>query len=240
MRTGPPTGSPSPSAAWSGSRSRLEYPVGKVLYETAGWVNGVRVSPDGKLLAFVDHVQRGNNDGFLKIIDTTGKLRLAGPFVPGFIGLAWSPNGDEVWWGGIQATSIEGKTRTVWASPNAYIYDIARDGSVLLGDGTSRREIVGYPSLGGTPRNLTELNWSFPVDISYDGTRVLFTEQNRPPPGVYTRPLDGSPAVRIADGEAYGFSPDGRWALTLKTPERRQVVLVPTGPASPGRSTSGI
>jgi dipeptidyl aminopeptidase/acylaminoacyl peptidase len=217
----------------AGSRSRVEYPVGKVIYQTAGWVNGVRISPDGKLLSFVDHAQRGNSDGYLKIIDTTGKLRLAGPFVPGFAGLAWSPKGDEVWWGGILATSIDGKTRTVWASPNGYIQDIARDGSVLLGDGTSRREIVGYAALGAPPRNLTELNWSFPTDISPDGKRVLFTEQNRPPPGVYVRGLDGSPAVRIADGESYGLSPDGRWALTLKTPERRRIVIVPTGAGEP-------
>ena len=76
-----------------GNRSRLEYPIGKVLYETAGWVSDVRVSPDGGSLAFVDHPQRGNNDGHLKIVDTTGKVRLAGPFVRGFVGLAWSPEG---------------------------------------------------------------------------------------------------------------------------------------------------
>ncbi len=216
-----------------GSRSRLEYPVGKVLYETPGWVSGVRISPDGQLLAFAEHVQRGNNDGHLKIIDTTGKLRLAGPYVPGFSGLAWPPKGDEVLYGGILAVSLDGKTRTVWASPNAYIQDIARDGSVLLGDGTARREIVGYAAIGAAPRNLTELNWSFPTDISYDGSRVLFTEQQRPPPGIYVRGLDGSPAVRIADGESFGLSPDGRWALTLKTPERRRIVIVPTGAGEP-------
>jgi serine/threonine protein kinase/Tol biopolymer transport system component len=216
-----------------GSRSRLEYPVGKVLYETPGWVSGVRISPDGQLLAFAEHVQRGNNDGYLKIVDTAGKLRLAGPYAPGFAGLAWSPKGDEVWWGGIQATSIEGKTRTVWPSPNANIQDIARDGSVLLGDGTARREIVGYAAIGAPPRNLTELNWSFPTDISDDGKRVLFTEQQRPPPSVYVRGLDGSPAVRIAEGEGYAFSPDGRWALTVRIPERRKVVLVPTGAGEP-------
>ena len=49
------------------------------------------------------------------------------------------------------------------------------------------------------------------------------------PPGVYVRKLDGSPAVRLADGEGYGFSPDGRFALTVKLPERRPIVLVPTG-----------
>jgi Tol biopolymer transport system component len=43
------------------------------------------------------------------------------------------------------------------------------------------------------------------------------------------RKLDGSPAVRLAEGEGYGFSPDGRFALTVKLPERRPIILVPTG-----------
>ncbi|MGA8072317.1 MAG: protein kinase, partial [Candidatus Acidiferrales bacterium] len=34
---------------------RLEYPVGKVLYETNGWVSHPRFSRDGKRIAFLDH-----------------------------------------------------------------------------------------------------------------------------------------------------------------------------------------
>ncbi|HYX22496.1 MAG TPA: protein kinase, partial [Thermoanaerobaculia bacterium] len=64
-----------------GNRSRLEYPIGKVLYEAPGWLRNVRVSPDGKLLAFVDCAQRGNTDGQLKVVDTAGKLRFAGPYL---------------------------------------------------------------------------------------------------------------------------------------------------------------
>jgi dipeptidyl aminopeptidase/acylaminoacyl peptidase len=189
------------------------------------------VSPDGRYIAFVDHPQRGNNDGFVKIIETSGKLRLAGPFVPGFSGLAWSPKSDEVWWGGIQATSLDGRTRTVWPSPNGWIQDVARDGSVLFGDGTARREIVGFATAGAEPRHLSELNWSFPVDISTDGTRVLFNEQQHQ--AVYVRGLDGSPGVRIFNGEAFGLSPDGRWAAAARVPERRAAVLVPTGAGEP-------
>ena len=160
-------------------------------------------------------------------------MRLDGPFVPDFNGLDWSPKGDAVWWGGIRATTVDGRTRSVWSSPGAYIQDIARDGSVLIADAAGRREIVGFSAPGATPRNLTELNWSFPVDISADGEEVLFTEQQRNPPAVYVRGLDGSPAIRIGEGEGYGFSPDGRWALTLKLPERRPIVLVPTGAGEP-------
>ena len=66
-----------------------------MLYDAPGWVNNVRVSPDGRLVAFIDHPQRGDNNGSVKVIDTAGKVRLTGPFA--IRGLAWSPRGDEVW-----------------------------------------------------------------------------------------------------------------------------------------------
>src|SRR5690242_17228771 len=39
-------------------RSQLEYPIGKVLYQTAGWISNPRVSRDGSLVAFLEHPQR--------------------------------------------------------------------------------------------------------------------------------------------------------------------------------------
>jgi Tol biopolymer transport system component len=38
-----------------GGRNRLEYPLGKVLYETGGWISHPRVSPAGDRIAFLDH-----------------------------------------------------------------------------------------------------------------------------------------------------------------------------------------
>ena len=221
-----------------GNRSRVEYPVGKVLFEAAGWTKSIRVSPDGRLVAFIDCPQRGNNDGRLKVVDASGKLRLEGPMVRGAGALAWSSKGDEVWSSrvdaagadqkGINATSLDGKVRSVWAAPLAALEDLSRDGRVLLTESTSRRELIGF-GRDGEPHSLTALNWSFPTDISPDGNTILFYEQIRQPPGVYVRKIDGSPAVRLADGESYGFSPDGRFVLTAKLPERRPIVLVPTG-----------
>ena len=39
-------------------RWRLEYPVGKVVYETSGWLSHPRISPDGSKVAFLDHPPR--------------------------------------------------------------------------------------------------------------------------------------------------------------------------------------
>src|SRR5262245_46766956 len=212
-----------------GNRSQIEYPIGKILYEPAVWASGVRFSPDGRHLAFLDHPQGGNNDGYVKIIDTSGAVRVTGPFIQGGGGLAWSPDGSEVWYSGIQATSLHGKSRQVWSSPQAGLQDVARDGKILFDDSPGRRELIGVAAPGAPPRSLTALNWSFPTDISEATGTVLFNEQQVEPSAIYIRKLDGSPAVRIGDGEGFGISPDGKWAVTVKLPDRRPVTLLPTG-----------
>ena len=216
-----------------GNRSHVEYPIGKVLYDAAGWVSNVRVSPDGRLVAFLDHPQRGDSKGNVKVVDTSGKVRLTGPFT--FFGVAWSPRGDEVWSSGrgIWATSLSGTSRLVWNSPGGFIQDIGRDGRALLVVHSSRREIVGRPAGDQAERNLTWLNWSFPTDISPDGKTVLFDEQNIDPMAVYLRKLDGSPAVRLGVGASGGLSPDGLWALTTRREESGQFTLLPTGAGEP-------
>jgi Tol biopolymer transport system component/predicted Ser/Thr protein kinase len=213
----------------AGNRSRLEYPIGKTLYEAGGWINEVRVSPDGSLVAFIDHPQRGDNNGALKVVDAKGKVRLTGPF--SIRGVAWSPRGDEVWSSGrgIWATSLSGKSRLVWNAPGAFVQDIGRDGRVLFRMYSGRREIVGFSAGGKEERNLTWLNWSFPMDLTPDGKTVLLDEQNIQPGGIYLRKLDGSPAVRIGEGGSFGLSPDGRWVLSARENEGGQFTLLPTG-----------
>src|SRR6202050_2716860 len=81
-----------------GGRNRLEYPVGKVLYETGGWISHPRISRHGDMIAFLDHPIQGDSIGGVSVVDMAGKKRtVTEPYEGGAIGLAWSPDGEEIW-----------------------------------------------------------------------------------------------------------------------------------------------
>ena len=74
-------------------KNRLEFPVGKVLYETGGWISHPRVSPRGDMVAFLDHPVQGDDSGSVAVVDLNGKKRiLAGEFFSSQ-GLARSSDG---------------------------------------------------------------------------------------------------------------------------------------------------
>jgi serine/threonine protein kinase len=54
-------------------QSRIEYPVGKVLYETSGWISNLRFSPAGDRLAFIDHNLLGDDGGTVSVVDLKAK-----------------------------------------------------------------------------------------------------------------------------------------------------------------------
>ncbi len=222
----------------TGERRRLEYPAGTVLYKTAGWISHARVSPDGQRIAFIDHAQRGDNVGVVAVVDLQKSRKVLAPFA--INGLAWSPRGDEVWIAGIGAVNLDGRSRRIWPLPGGeVVHDISRDGRLLLSRANWRREIVGRAPGEATDRNLSWLDWSFPVDLSDDGRTLLFEEQNLVDSAgnnaIYVRKTDGSPAVRIGSGRrAGGLSPDGKWALAaVKSGESTDLVLLPTGAGEP-------
>ncbi|HEY3124664.1 MAG TPA: protein kinase [Thermoanaerobaculia bacterium] len=221
-------------ARWLGQIRRLEYPPGNVIYQSAGWVSHPRFSPDGKLIAFVDHPQPGDDTGAVKVVETGGRLRLTGPSVSS--GLAWSVTGEEVWSTAnrLEATSLSGKTRVVWAFPgDGSLEDLAHDGRALFIRETRRRETAGLAPGETTERNLSWLDWSHPRDISSDGSTLLFDEESNAPTGrylVYLRKTNGSPAVMIGRGRSFALSPDGRWAVAAAQLASNELILLPTGP----------
>jgi eukaryotic-like serine/threonine-protein kinase len=224
-----------------GGRRRLEYPVGKVLYETSGWISSPRVSPDGRWIAFADHPQRGDSLDSLAVVGSNGgkKKTLTDLHAP--IVFAWSPKRDEIWcnWGSrLRSVTLDGKQREITSLGGGgwFLADVWKDGRVLLDRRSQRREIVAGVAGSARERNLTWLDWSFPTGVSEDGKFVLFDEQNQGPSGnypIYLRPTDGSAATLLGQGGSYDLSPDGRWALTSSFPAKDELFLLPTGPGQP-------
>jgi eukaryotic-like serine/threonine-protein kinase len=79
------------------SHQRVEYPAGKVLFETAGWISNLRFSPQGDKLAFMVHLANNSFAGSVDVVDLRGAHRVLSEGWLSEYGLAWSPKGDEVW-----------------------------------------------------------------------------------------------------------------------------------------------
>jgi eukaryotic-like serine/threonine-protein kinase len=216
-----------------GGRNRLEYPIGKVLCETVGWISHPRVSPKGDWIAFLDHPIAGDDAGSVAVIGSDGtKKTLASGFYT-TQGLAWSPDGTEVWFTGsrvganraLYAVSLSGRERLVSAMPGSLLLlDIWRDGRILLTRSSWRRELQGSSGEKKTEVDLSWLDYSYPADLSQDGETILFDEEGEGGGTygkggswaytVYLRKTDGSPAVRLGEGSAIALSPDQKWVIS--------------------------
>jgi Tol biopolymer transport system component/predicted Ser/Thr protein kinase len=227
-------------------RNRLEYPIGKVLYETGGWISHPRISRHGDMIAFLDHAIQGDSIAGVSVVDVNGKKRsLTEPYGGGAIGLAWSPNGDEVWVTAtdlgidraLYAVSLSGKKRLVARVPaDLTLQDVLSDGRALLARDNWRRGLIVHAADDVSERDFTWLDWSYPVTLSADGKTLLFREEGEaggPSYAVYLRKTDGSPAVRLGDGQSLALSPDGKWALSSRGDNQTDLFLLPTGPGEP-------
>ena len=233
-------------------RSRLEFPIGRTLVEMpSGYLSHPRVSPRGDLVAFIEHPMRGDDGGVIAIVDREGRKSVLAPGWISARGLAWSPDGGEVWFtaasGGasrtLHAVTLSGRRRLILRSPGALtLHDISREGRVLLAREGAREGILGLPPGATAERDLSWHDWSRPVDLTADGTQMLFDETGEGGGSgyaVYLRGTDGSEAVRLGDGHALALSPDGKWALSTPHTTPAELVLLPTGPGQPQRLSTG-
>jgi Tol biopolymer transport system component len=220
---------------------RIEYPIGKVLYETSGWVSHIRVAPGGELVGFLDHPRPGDDGGSVATVDRAGKKNaLSKPFASAQ-GLAWSGDGSEIWFtaaeiGGNRAlySTRKGDVRLRVRVPGSLtLQDVSREGRILINRDTQRQEIVALAPGESKERELTWLDYSLPTAISQDGKVVLFNESGEGGGAgysVYIRKTDGSPAVRLGEGASQDLSPDHEWALAIvHNASDPQLVAYPTG-----------
>jgi eukaryotic-like serine/threonine-protein kinase len=230
--------------------SVVEYPLGKVLYRTAGWISDLRVSPQGDSVAFLEHPLRADDAGLVKFVDSRGVAReLSGNWASAG-GLAWSPSGQEVWFAAgetgvrraIYRVSLDGKLRHVASLPGTLtLYDISKTGSVLLRIDRSRLVLAASSGDGSRERDLSWFDWSRVQDLSADGKLLLFDETGDgggAEHSVYLRNLETDSTVRLGDGQALGWSPDLKWVLALNAKKPMYLSLLPIGPEVP-RTLSG-
>ena len=222
-------------------RKRLEFPLGKVLYEADGWIGNPRFAPDGKSIAFVDHPQTGDDGGAVAVLDLNGKKRILSAGWDSIQGLAWSPDASEIWFaathtGGdrsLYATDLSGKVRLLARVPGELtILDVSKDGHVLLTRGNDRAGMIGLGPGEPKEKDLSWMDWSVPGSLSADGKMILFFESGEgggPKYAVYLRNTDGSPAIRLGEGTGLSLSPDGQWALSRLNIVPSPLVLYPTG-----------
>ena len=56
-------------------KARIEFPIGKVLYETTGYVSDAKLSRDGRPIAFVDHPFSQDDSGTVALLEPEAKRR---------------------------------------------------------------------------------------------------------------------------------------------------------------------
>ena len=141
----------------------LEYPRGKVLYRHpsrsgVGWLDNVRISPDGTHIALVELVAQGPYGNVIILNPDGTKVAESALYGrPG--GLAWGPSGREIWFTAIDdaqqtlyAMNLSGATRVVLIIPGSLrLHDISREGRVLLARDDFTIDLVALP-LGKRPR----------------------------------------------------------------------------------------
>jgi Tol biopolymer transport system component len=224
---------------------QIEYPIGHRIYESPWWISDMRVSPDGREIAFIEHPFAGDNFGSVKVVDLHGRAESLTDDLYIAWGLAWNPSTGEIWYSGVPKQVEEGHNVSVYAVSRGreprevfstlggtFLHDIAPDGTLLVAHQTPRRNIVGHVDGEDVDRDLSWFDWSFPMRLSNDGKTLLFEEQGIANGGkntFYLRDTRGGPVVRLDEGRGRDLSSDGEHVLALSNDKPERVMLVPTG-----------
>lgn len=217
----------------------LEYPVGNLLYKTPRMLRDVRLSPKGDQIALIEELPASF---VISVFDLKGNRKVLSSGWSYAQGLAWSPSGNEIWFGAsketafpkdIYAVTMSGKERLILRLTNeVFLDDISRDQSVLLQSNSDRAEINAQTAGSTKERDLSLFDFSFARDICKDGTEVLINEIGEATGGskfvTYVRKMDGSPAIRLGDGLPFEYSVDKKWVIATSS-DRTHLVLIPTG-----------
>ena len=230
-----------------GNKSRVEFPIGNVVYEAVGRRPPIclRVSPKGDGLTFF-HFDSEVGDYMVMYVPKGGTARILTRGWRAIGRLAWSADGNEIWFvagvpGGapaLRAVTPAGRERIVAHTLGWLVMDdISRDGRVLATQVNSRIALFfGRVDDKDNDRDLSWLDTSAVYDISADGKDLLFEglsyalAKALQPRDLSAKEPDGSPAVHLGSCSRPALSPDGKWVVCVHSEGKTSsLMLLPVG-----------
>src|SRR5262249_48585183 len=176
--------------------------------------------------------------GSVAVIDRAGKRRTLSDGWGSVQGLAWSASGEEIWFTAaesgvnraLQAVTLSGRRRVITGMIGTLtLQDIAKDGRILLDHANRRIGLLGVSAGQTMEQDLSWLDWSRAPILSADGKTLIFTEEGEGGGAgysVFLRKLDGSPPVRLGEGEGLALATNRKWVLAA-------IVRLPPPPLGP-------
>ncbi|MBV9500747.1 MAG: winged helix-turn-helix domain-containing protein [Acidobacteriaceae bacterium] len=218
----------------------VEFPTGKAVFRSEGWIDCARVSPDGGSLAFLNHPVRDDDAGQIVVVKRNGTARVLTSQWNSVEGLAWSPAGREVWFTAskagaaraLYAVSQSGKLRPLTKLPASLrLLDISKAGQALLALDDMRITLTAALQDKSTEVDASSFDSSHVDDISSDGKRILFTEAGDGGGPHYSAYIYDQPSrrtMRVGNGRGLALFPDGQSVLTVDPADRGFLVVTST------------
>jgi hypothetical protein len=217
----------------------IESPNGTPIVKRAtGRIDLLRASPSGDRLAFAEHPASGDLGGFVVVVDRTGKELVRSRKYDQLSGLAWSPDGADVWFTNqqaIYALGADAREHVVVRDSLRLVVLDAKPGKILVAPSDLRLKMFTGPTEG--PYH--EVGWFDSSDVeslSTDGATIAFVEAS----GTGQNP-DGSapcfirrgdqPATLIGHGFRCVLVPDGTAVVAAEGPTK--LTRIPTSVGAP-------
>ena len=212
----------------------------RALFRTTGAITYVSLSPDETEVAFIHHPSRTDDAGEIRVVSVDGtRSRTLTPVFERCVGLRWNARDREIWYTAsredIYTTALwsvdrNGKMRMIHSFPEFFALQDISDAGCLFVAGSEETELL-LKKGEHAPGDFSWLGSTMIADVSPNGEAILFLDGSPSAGtlGIWVRPVDGSEAIWIADGDPGKFSPDGRWVVaTSRVPSGPpQLVVVP-------------
>jgi eukaryotic-like serine/threonine-protein kinase len=226
----------------SGKMWNLEYPIGKILVSTENWISDIRVAPDGKQVAYFQHPLSSKDDrGVVALVDREGKQKVISGEWEALEGMAWVPDGKEVWYGAaeagdqfcVRASNGTGAERNVYCGTSGTrVHDISPSRRALVSADVAVISIAAVEHGSQEEHDLVSLGFVIQTKVTPDGAEVVTTDasvRGGKQYSVNVQKRDGGSSVKIAEG-GYGtdVSNDGKYVL-VDMPGQEKLQVVPVG-----------